>query len=379
MNKISVLCSDLSSHAAGRAWLLAEILKVSFEVEIIGPRFAESRWYPLQEYGPIFDVKIPVPSAFPVFVPKLLRAITGDVLYASKLRMTSFGLALLKRRRNGTPIALDIDDWEAAYILDKSKAKMISHIPLEFGHPDGFPYVLSLEILTKTADMISVASTKLRKKFGGDLLYHVRDTDVLNPGLYDRDACRAKIGLETSFNIMFLGNPARHKGLIDLAEAIASAGLSDTRLVVVGPTNNVVEELRRDHSVLLRLLPEQPIGRVGQLLAAADLVCLPQRPTRYGSFQTPAKVFDAMAMAKPIIVTAVSDLPTIVDGCGLVVPPLNREALSSAILRLYHDRSLGSNLGRAAREKCIREFSLQSARRHLIPLMFQLMEGRTEV
>jgi glycosyltransferase involved in cell wall biosynthesis len=37
--------------------------------------------------------------------------------------------------------------------------------------------------------------------------------------------------------------------------------------------------------------------------------------------QIPAKLFDAMAMAKPIVATDVNDFAGILDGCGLVVKP----------------------------------------------------------
>ena len=100
---------------------------------------------------------------------------------------------------------------------------------------------------------------------------------------------------------------------------------------------------------------------------------LPQQPSRYGSYQMPAKVFDAMAMAKPIIATQVSDLPYVLKNCGLIVPPSDTEALTESILRLYRDPELASQLGRRARTRCIENFSFRSARRGLVPLFKQLV------
>ena len=44
-----------------------------------------------------------------------------------------------------------------------------------------------------------------------------------------------------------------------------------------------------------------------------------------------AKILDAMAMAKPIIATNVSDIPEILDNCGWIVEPENPEQLSKSI------------------------------------------------
>jgi len=54
--------------------------------------------------------------------------------------------------------------------------------------------------------------------------------------------------------------------------------------------------------------------------------------------------FDAMAMANPIVATEVSDLPQILDGCGIVLEPDSPEALAEAIETLVEDERLQSEL-----------------------------------
>jgi glycosyltransferase involved in cell wall biosynthesis len=61
------------------------------------------------------------------------------------------------------------------------------------------------------------------------------------------------------------------------------------------------------------------------------LVVLPRRKAPVWIGQTPAKVFDAMAMAKPIIVTNISELPEILKGYGWIVEPGNLKQLPEAI------------------------------------------------
>src|SRR5262249_20178950 len=84
----------------------------------------------------------------------------------------------------------------------------------------------------------------------------------------------------------------------------------------------------------VKVTPEIPFDDVPRYLVAADVVAVPQRETTDTVGQVPAKLFDAMALARPIVSTAVSMIPEILDGCGLVVEPGNVPALAGAIKRL---------------------------------------------
>jgi hypothetical protein len=60
-------------------------------------------------------------------VPGLEKALEGRVLYATKPRNTSFGLGLLARRRFGVPLALDVDDWEMAFLFESIYWEIRTH------------------------------------------------------------------------------------------------------------------------------------------------------------------------------------------------------------------------------------------------------------
>ena len=94
------------------------------------------------------------------------------------------------------------------------------------------------------------------------------------------------------------------------------------------------------------------------MLAAADLVAVPQLDTEAGRHQMPMKVYDAMAMARPIVATSVSDLPDVLDGCGLLVPPGEVHALTGAIDDLLSQPDEASRLGAAARARCAARYSI---------------------
>jgi glycosyltransferase involved in cell wall biosynthesis len=105
-------------------------------------------------------------------------------------------------------------------------------------------------------------------------------------------------------------------------------------------------------------------------------VAVPQRATTDTVGQVPAKLFDAMALGRPLVSTSVSMIPEILDGCGLIVPPGDVRALSEAVRRLLDDRALAEALGRRARARCEEHYSFAAARRHLFPLVDALAAGR---
>ncbi len=75
---------------------------------------------------------------------------------------------------------------------------------------------------------------------------------------------------------------------------------------------------------------------------------------------TPLTVFEAMAMAKPIVSTDVDGLRDVLknDVNSVVVPPRDPQALANAMARALDDASLASRLSRGARETS-RRFDIQ--------------------
>ena len=65
----------------------------------------------------------------------------------------------------------------------------------------------------------------------------------------------------------------------------------------------------------------------------------------------PIKVYEYLAMGKPVVATALSGVKTIIrhEYNGLIVEPENPESLKNAILLLYHDKSLYNRISENAR------------------------------
>jgi glycosyltransferase involved in cell wall biosynthesis len=83
------------------------------------------------------------------------------------------------------------------------------------------------------------------------------------------------------------------------------------------------------------------------------VVVIPQRKTSDTVGQMPAKIFDAMAMAKPIVSTRVSDIPEVLGDTGYLVDPGDVEQLASAINHVFSHPEEARLKGKQARERCI--------------------------
>jgi glycosyltransferase involved in cell wall biosynthesis len=196
----------------------------------------------------------------------------------------------------------------------------------------------------------------------------VRDTDAWDPARHDRAAARAALGADDRPVVMFLGTPRAYKGVDDLVDAVALLG-GQACLALVGVRPESEAARRWSAAPFVRVVGEVPFDDVPRYLAAADVVAVPQRATSDTLGQVPAKLFDAMAMARPIVATQVSMIPEILESCGVVVPPSDVPALAAGLRRLLDDRAAAEALGRRARARCVAEYSFAAARARLYPLV----------
>jgi len=376
--KISVLCFDLSSNAFGRAWLLAKALSRVYDVEIIGTSRKGGIWAPMRHS------KIPVKEfpwcRYPKFSrikKNILDAIDGNIILVSKLMPTSFGIGLQKKNSSGKPLIVDIDDWELGFFYHSGLWGKVGRF-LNLSNPNGLPYVWWMERVVASADAISVSNQFLQKKFGGLLLPHCRDTTVLDPLKFDPDQIKEKMGFKDKKVVMFLGTPRPHKGLDDLLEAFKNIDNPNLSLLIVGAENqqeflNRVDHLIRDRVVVL---PKTPFQKLPELLSVADIIAIPQRRTSDSVGQIPARLFDAMSMAKPIIATRVSDIPEVLGECGYLIDPNKPSQLANAIQYVFDHFDEALIKGRAARERCKQVYDIHNLEIGLCGLVEQILSKK---
>lgn len=100
----------------------------------------------------------------------------------------------------------------------------------------------------------------------------------------------------------------------------------------------------------VRFLPLQPVERLNELLNLADIHLLPQRAD-VADLVMPSKLTGMLASGRPVIATALpgTEVASVCEQCGLVVPPGDSEAFAQAVLSLADDAAFRVNLGVKAR------------------------------
>jgi glycosyltransferase involved in cell wall biosynthesis len=379
--EITIIAADLSINSIARSYTLGMALSRRYKVKIIGFRSGKKIWPPADtgEFNYI-DVQLkPMPFAISQ-LNKLLKELTGNVIYAHKPLSSSFGVALLKKLSYNVPVILDIEDWDLGFRLQDSKNKSIykrtkkilektkNTASLLVSNP--FSQIQSsvwlFEKLIPFADHITVSNRFLQRKFGGTIVPHGRNMSFFDPHKYRGDKIREKEGLKASFKVSFIGTPRGHKGLEVLMDAVSKVREKNITLFIVSlKKSTYADNLRRKCIEKLgadrvEFLYTNKFQSIPKYLAVADLIVIPSKKSSSNIGQIPVKLFDAMAMAKPIIASSVSDAPKVLEGCGWIVEPDNADELAHQIQYVFDNPLEAKKMGQRAREKCIKNYSWEA-------------------
>jgi len=349
MARILMLSADLSGNPTLTPWQFAGALAGHASV-IAGPASREI-WKPLADHA--FTV---LPSNSPrdpaVHRAVLAAAADCDLIYAFKAVPMTLGLALWLRRRLGKPVALHLDDYDAAEMSALSWPRQARALVSSLRQPDGAAWVRLCEPLIPRVDFLTVSSRALQRRYGGAVVRQGVDTDACSPARFPREEARRRLKLrDDDFLVLFLGTPRLHKGLAMLPAALRG----NMRCMIVGADSSVPsiqEALRGLGDVTLQ--PPVSFHDAAWYLSACDAFPVLQQDTLYARHQFPAKIAHAMALGAPLVATTVGDAEELLGGdppAGLLIPPGDGDALASALRRLSDDPALGRRLGAEARRR----------------------------
>lgn len=361
--KISFLVPDMNGPVLGPVTVLARHLQQHAEVRIVGPDLGHGI---CPMYRGAFDYTVvPAPRLyrFPDFFREaaaLGRALDGDVVVPVKAVGDTIPVALWQRRRRGCRVVPYLDEWDGAVLRQLPPLRRWAHRIAHLHHPLEDAYVPLVERLIRRCDDVISTSTFLQRRFGGHVVPMGVDCGYFQPAAADAVAAlRRELGLEGRRLVVFGGVVRPHKGLEQIPQALARLGDDTLRFVIVGPVNEHARALAEDPVCgrYVALLGPQPRERMPLYLSLADLVVLPLQDTPLAQSQVPCKIFEAMALARPVIASAVSDMPEILRDCGWVVPPGDVPGLADRIRHILAHPDEAAARGRAARERCLARYS----------------------
>jgi len=186
----------------------------------------------------------------------------------------------------------------------------------------------------------------------------------------DVEAFRREKGLPERF-ILYLGTIEPRKNIGRLAEAFANLArssahdMADVHLVIAGSVGWMSESTLagihdlpvRDRIHLPGYVPEEekPLW-----YNAAICLCY---PSLYEGFGLPP--LEAMACGVPVIASDVSSLPEVVGDAGILVSPMDTDALMDALRRVLVDAELRAELAQRGLDRASR-FSWAEAARETV-------------
>jgi colanic acid biosynthesis glycosyl transferase WcaI len=167
------------------------------------------------------------------------------------------------------------------------------------------------------------------------------------------------------------------KTVLDTAAIFQENGISNVRFVLAGDGADkayLIEEAERMGLRNVKFLKPFPKNRMPEVLNSADCLLVPLKPLEIFQGVLPSKLFEAMACAKPVVLSVSGEAAEIVSeaGAGIVIEQDNPGAMFDAIRELMDDALEAKAMGTRGRDHVVRHFSRDSRALQLEAALQQL-------
>jgi glycosyltransferase involved in cell wall biosynthesis len=167
----------------------------------------------------------------------------------------------------------------------------------------------------------------------------------------DEEDCKRQYGLAGRFVAAYVGTHGMAHGLDTVLEA-AKLLRDDPRIVLLlvgdGAERERLEQRKREMGLgNVIMLGQQPKDAMPGIWAATDVSMILLRRSDLFKTVLPSKMFEAMAMGRPIVLGVEGEARALLDeaGGGIGITPQSAEELAAAVKRLADDRELCARLG----------------------------------
>jgi len=188
----------------------------------------------------------------------------------------------------------------------------------------------------------------------------------VNPENFPDDLKASSPADNETFTVGLVGSMKPWHGLSNLIEAFALMGATGARLLLVGDgpgREELVSAVRaRGLGDSVQFTGAVAPQDVPGLLASMDVAVAPY-PNLANFYFSPLKVYEYMAAGLPVVASRIGQLENLIEPevTGLFIPPGDAGALARTLLKLRNAPELRRRLGRAAREKVLRDHTWDKA------------------
>jgi len=174
---------------------------------------------------------------------------------------------------------------------------------------------------------------------------------------------RRQLGLEGRFVVLYIGAHGISHALgriLESAEQLRAH--ADISFVFVGEGAEKADLVRKaDELRLQNVVFHDPMDKVGvkKFYSLSDVCLVPLRDVPLFDTFIPSKMFEIMAMERPIIGCVRGEAAGILNqsGAAIVVEPEDSAAIAEAILHLYQHREEGQEMGKQGRDFVLKHYS----------------------
>jgi spore coat protein SA len=263
-----------------------------------------------------------------IFRPLLEKLNRGDILYIHNRPETADVLARIAEQR-GFRLVLHMHN-SLLHPRSRKHFPALRHVPIVF------------------------CSEFIRKEATSAYPDHFQRTHVIYNGA-DRDKFRAGRRRQKAVpQIIFTGRLVPYKGAHVLTGAMSilqRKGISATCTIVGGSAfgnsrrTRYIKTLERTRPSNTELIGYRTGNELATLLGEADIFCCPS----IWNDPFPMSPLEAMASGLPVVASKTGGIPEeLAYGGGIMVPPNDKEALATALLKLLEDASYREQLGKEA-------------------------------
>ncbi|MDI6722978.1 MAG: glycosyltransferase family 4 protein, partial [Candidatus Aenigmarchaeota archaeon] len=180
------------------------------------------------------------------------------------------------------------------------------------------------------------------------------DFDKFNP-LPKRNRLSDELNLNGKFVVSYIGTHGMAHGLDTVLRAAQMLQQQqDITFLLVGDgaeRNNLVRQKEVMGLKNVMMLPQQPREKMPEFLALSDVNMVLLRKNDLFKTVIPSKIFESMAMERPIILGVEGESKEIIEEAeaGICIEPESENQLAEAVLKLYNDSALMGKLGKNGR------------------------------
>jgi len=303
-------------------------------------------------------LKIGGNSFIPMLFFKLFRTKNDfDIIHAHSHLFFSTNLCALVRRLGSSPLVI-------------TNHGLISQTVPMWVHKIYIPTVAKWTFKSANKIICYTENEKsLLVKLGIDsdkiaVIHNGTDTDIFAPREKEKD----------NNQILWIGRFTPGKGVEYLIDAfnILVKEYPDFKLLMIGRGHlkeNIeqkIQDLNLGKNIIIREFV--PNSELPEIYQSSDVFVLPSL-----NEGVPRTILEAMACGIPVVCTELPQLVNIVEGCGLLVPVKDSQALAEGILRVVSNRDIAQKFGKNGRIKVVENYSWEDTVKKTIQLYEELI------